>query len=323
MRTRIVAGFLVIAMLSWVGSRAATPAQFTPPADGKLTDKQVIDYIAVIKDQMAITAKSGKRMNDVIAEHGLTRAEYDWIAKEFGNCWPGAIYQQQWEQSAKADLEKQIKLRQEHLAAAKAQLAAAEQANNDRPHPRGKDRGDASAAPEKSDADSIADEIKIDQEAIKPIQDEIAQHEKDAAGAEALAKNPPAGISADERPAYIDQKKNDAQTEHDAARDARDRLAEVQKSLDDANARLNAFTRKTTNTEAVIGDKDQSIADAKTAISIDERIIQSLQNVINGGPINLADDNDKQKVDLDNLALVKKHLTEYLQAMGAADGPSK
>ena len=88
---------------------------------------------------------------------------------------------------------------------------------------------------------AIVDEIKTDQEAIKSIEDEITGFDKDAADAEALAKNPPANIADADKPAYIDQKKNDEQAAQDSAKDARERLKEVQKNLDDAKTRLAAL----------------------------------------------------------------------------------
>jgi hypothetical protein len=91
-----------------------------------------------------------------------------------------------------------------------------------------------------SDRDSIVSEMKSDQEAIKSISAEIVQDEKDAADAEALATTPPTNVKAEDRDAYIDARKNDAQTAHDAAKDARDRLEEAKKSLADATARLKA-----------------------------------------------------------------------------------
>jgi hypothetical protein len=87
----------------------------------------------------------------------------------------------------------------------------------------------------------INDEIKTDQDAIKLINTEIAGDDKDAADAEAAAKNPPANLSDSEKAAFVDQKKNDEQTAQDAAKEARERLIEAQKSLDDAKAKLKAL----------------------------------------------------------------------------------
>jgi hypothetical protein len=84
-------------------------------------------------------------------------------------------------------------------------------------------------------------DIKTNQDAVKSITDEIAGDDKGAADAEALAKNPPANIADADKAAYIDQRKNEEQMLQDAAADARQRLAEAQKNLDESKNRLKAL----------------------------------------------------------------------------------
>jgi hypothetical protein len=84
-------------------------------------------------------------------------------------------------------------------------------------------------------------DIKTNQDAVKSITDEIAGDDKSAADAEALAKNPPANIADADKAAYIDQRKNEEQMLQDAAGDARQRLTEAQKNLDEAKGRLKAL----------------------------------------------------------------------------------
>jgi len=91
------------------------------------------------------------------------------------------------------------------------------------------------------DRKAIIEEIKTDEEAVKSITDEVAGDDKDAHDAEEAAKNPPANLSDSEKAAYVDAKKNDEQTALDAAGDARERLTEAQKSLDDAKAKLKSL----------------------------------------------------------------------------------
>ena len=98
----------------------------------------------------------------------------------------------------------------------------------------------ATTAPS-DDRAAINEEIKTDQDAVKSITDEIAGDDKDAADAETAAKNPPADLADSEKAAYVDTKKNDEQTAQDSAKQARERLKEAQKSLDDAKAKLKAL----------------------------------------------------------------------------------
>jgi chromosome segregation ATPase len=190
-----------------------------------------------------------------------------------------------------------------------------------------KEQRDAAVASATGDRDNIAAEVKTDQDALKPINDEIAQHEKDATDAEALAKNPPADVSADDKNGYIDGKKNDAQTARDAAKESRDRLKEAQKNLDDAKARLAVANGKLAHPEVPVTDdekaqakteNEQAITDAKKAIDDDDQVVATLKETIAAGPMNLGG-NDKEKPDPDNLALMQKHLKDYLDAIGASD----
>ena len=74
----------------------------------------------------------------------------------------------------------------------------------------------------------------------KKNSDEVARHDEDAAAAEKAADSPPADLPADKRQAYVDQRKNDAQTASDAATEARERLKEAAKAVDEAKAAVAA-----------------------------------------------------------------------------------
>ena len=58
---------------------------------------------------MAIMVRTGEKIDASIAKHGMTKDEYNWVSGELGKLWYPAILQQQWEESGKPDLEKQIK----------------------------------------------------------------------------------------------------------------------------------------------------------------------------------------------------------------------
>ncbi len=93
------------------------------------------------------------------------------------------------------------------------------------------------------DRAAVVDEIKTDQAAIKSINDEITGDDKDAADAETRAKNPPPTIAERDKTAYIDQQKNQEQMAQDAAGEARERLKEAEKSLEDDEIRLKAMDK--------------------------------------------------------------------------------
>ena len=320
---------------------------FTPPRDGKLTEKQVTTFIAITKVQMdtirsagkatagsqsgaanlAITARASEKVEAAVKDNGMTRGEFDWVSEKVSNLWTVAAVRQQWIDSAKPELEKQITAKESDIAVAKAKQSLYDQCQKDGKRVMTKEQRDAAIASATGDRDGIAGEVKTDQEAIKPISDEIALHQKDAADAEALAKNPPADVSADDRTGYIDGKKNDAQTAKDAAKEAGERLKEAQKNLEDAKARLAAANAKLEHPEvpatedekaAVKVENEQAISDARTAVTDAQQAVSLLKETLAAGPLN-PNTNDKEKPDPDNLALVQKHIKEYLDAIGAGD----
>jgi hypothetical protein len=322
-------------------------AEFAPPPDGKLNEKQVTNYIEVKKDQfdamqsaskaaegtqsssagLAIYVNMSSKMDAAITKHGFTKEEFTWVDGVVGKLWYIAMWEQQWDDTGKPDLEKQIKSKQADEDDAKATLAQYEQAQKDGKRILTKDQRDAAVQSATTDRDAAADDVKTHEGEVKQIKEEIAQHDKDAADADALAKTPPADIGADDRQSYIDQKKADAQTARDASKDAGDRLKEAQKTLDDSKAKLASLNGQIDHPEIPVTDddktqvkqqNDQAISDAKSKIDGDEQGIGALKESLAGGPPMLATllQDPKEKPDPDNLAIVKKHIKEYLAAIG-------
>jgi hypothetical protein len=339
-----------IAVLLGVVGAVASPvrADFEPPKDGKLTEKQLTNYIDVKRDQFAAMTAAAKaadgtkssaaglaiysnlteKMDAAITKHGMTKPEFDWVDGVVGKSWMYAFWAQQWDDYGKPDIEKQIKDKETERDAAKAKLADYEKANKDGKRILTKEQRDAAVQSATSDRDSATSDVKDKQDAVKQVQDEIKQHEKEAADADALAKNPPAEVSADDRPGYVEGKKNEAQTARDAAKEAGDRLKEAQKNLDDAKTKLATTNDKLAHPEMpqtddektqVKAENERAIADAKSTIDGDEQGISALKETLSGGPPMLAQmmkADEKDKPDPDNLALMKKHIKEYLSAIG-------
>jgi hypothetical protein len=339
-RSWIAVGIFVLG----ASSAGIAAADFTPPKDGKLTEKQVTEYIDVKKDQMdaikaasnaasnqsstanlAIAMHMNEKIDAAIAAHGMSKDEFNWVDGVVGKLWMIAVFQERWDDIDKPDLEKQIKDKQADRDAAKAKLDTYQKAQKDGVRVITKDQRDTAVQSATADRDSAGTDVKDIQTNIKQVNDEIAGHDKDAADDEALAKNPPADVSADDKPGYIDGKKNDAQTARDAAKEGRDRLAELQKTLDEAKAKQAAAQARIDHPEkpATDDDKaqvkqenDQAITDAKTMMDNDDQAIATLKDTIAGGSPMVKSTIGDEKPDPDNLALVQKHIKEYLAAMG-------
>ena len=267
-------------------------AQFIPPADGKLTDKQAVIYIAVLKDH--------EKMTVALAQYGMSADEYVWIDKQFKELAPLAAAQQLKEQNSR--------------------LAIYQKAQKDGKRVLSDAQHDATTQAAGTGLDSAKQTVADAAANVKQISNEVAAHDKDVADDEADAKNPPANLADDDRSNFIDGRKNDAQAARDAATDARSRLKDAHKSLDDVNAALAALQSKidhpelpTTDDEKAAAKKenDQEIADATVTIELDQKAVQSLK-----------DAEPAEKIDPDNLAIVQRHLPEYLDIIGVSKTPN-
>ena len=340
-------GFAVLALIAT--ATAATAADFEPPKDGKLTDKQVVAAIAVVKEQMdavkaagnatagstsgaanlAVAARMSQKIDAAVTKSGLSKPEYEWVSEQLGTLWPVATLQQQWDDSGKPDLERQIKLKRADVAAAQAKQAQYEAAAKAGKRVLTKEQLDAAVASAKSDREAAAANVTAADDAVKAIEDEAKGHDKEAADADALAKSPPADVSAEDRASYVDGKKTEAQTARDAAKESRAKLPEARRAVADARAAVAVIDGRiahpevpTTDDEraAVKAEDEQGIADAKAAADSANQAVATLQDALSAGPpIGGAE----PKLDADNLALMRKHIKDYWAAIGMADPSAK
>ena len=143
---------LVLSAAAAVARAAVDDPEYAPPANGKLTDKQVAACMAVMKEQMdatrdaatavdgatstaaklAIVADKSRKIAAAVGHHGLTAGEYEWVKGQVDAAFPAALVQQQWA-AAKPDLERQAKAKQADVKAAedKHDAAAADAAKRE------------------------------------------------------------------------------------------------------------------------------------------------------------------------------------------------
>jgi hypothetical protein len=325
---------------------ASRADDFSPPKDGKITEKQLTNYIDVKADQfkalkaagaaangtqssaanLAIGLKLNEKLDAAITAHGMTKDEFNWVDGQASKLLMAAVWQYQWDEHGKPDIEKQIKTKETDRDAAKAKVTTYEQAQKDGKRVLTKEQRDSAVQSATSDRDSITQEVKDRDNDLKSAKDEVAQHQKEADDADKLAKNPPGDVSADDRQGYIDGKKGEAQQARDAAKDSQSKVTDAQKALDEAKGRLTTADGKVKNPETPVTDdekaqvKDENqkaIDEAKTTIDGDEQGIAALKETLSGGSPMLTQlmQDPKDKPDPDNLALVRKHIKEYLGAM--------
>ena len=129
---------VTIALL-WSASiaRATDAPDYAPPADGKLTDKQVSAYVAVVKEQSdarramakavdAATSDAAKlaavqdmagKVQAAVGHQGLSAGEYEWVRTQLDAALPAAM--------ARQPLERQVQANQAAVATAEADAAKA------------------------------------------------------------------------------------------------------------------------------------------------------------------------------------------------------
>ena len=152
--TAIIAWVLTTVCSASASAAAAARAadDYQPPADGKLTDKQVAACVAVMKEQMdatragakavdgatvdaakiAIATDMSRKVAAAVDHHGFAPGEYEWVKGQVDAAVPTAMVQQQWE-AAKPALEEQVRAKQAEVKAAddKHDQAAADAAKQE------------------------------------------------------------------------------------------------------------------------------------------------------------------------------------------------
>jgi hypothetical protein len=283
-----------MAVLLGSASSGTATTGFTAPADGKLTDGQVTAYLAVLKARTAerrSTATTRARTSAPAEDlHGLSAAELAWVDGQLTPLWPIAG----------------LHAKQADLAADRATQATYEAARRDgRRVVTAAERSAAAAA------------VTAAEDAVQAIEDEAKGNDRDVVDLQAAAAGPPATMPAADRPAYVDRKKQEAETARIAGRVARDRLPDAKQALDDAKDRLATLDQQLADPNvpfpaderpAVDQTNDRAIAAAKSAVDADRRAIAALTRAVGTGA--------PTKPDADNLALAERHVREYWAAVG-------
>lgn len=336
----VVLGLSVVA--SPLVSRAA---DWEAPKDGKLTEKQVTNFVAAHKELMQMLKAMGKavegsktgigavavlagmddKVNAVIAKHDLKRPEYDWVNEQVTQAMGAAMLDDMMEKG-KADIEAQKKKNADEIAAAQKRVTEYEQANKSGTRVLTAEQKADRIKDAKSQQESALEEAKSHDQEIKDAEAEAKQHEMEAAEAEKLAKNPPSDVGADDRADYIKGKQEEATNAKTAAKESRDRLKEIQKQVADAKAKAAGFEKQMKNPEVPVGDEEkaqvkqeneQGLANAKSEL---ETLTQATA-FIKDAEANFQKQSAELRkgINADNLALVKKHLKEVQEAWGIVE----
>ena len=217
-----------------------------------------------------------------------------------------------------AHLQMQIISADEAIASAQQQLASYQRAKKAGLRVlSGADRA-ATINAFKDDQHAALDEVQQHQAEVKAAQDEARQHDADAAAADNLAKNPPATVAADNRDAYVESQRREAQAARDQADQSRSRAAAAQKVLDAAQARADAAAKRVAHPETPVTDDEKAAVDADNDAGIAQaqtEVNQARQNKeqLVQAQLQLASPATDPGKDIPaaNLQLLKQHAEEF------------
>lgn len=323
---------------------AGASAAWQEPKDGIISEKQLTNYLQVQKDAIAQWKASGKALdgsqssaaamavmlrNDAqfkenLAKHGMSSEEYSWVAGKTWEAWSGLLMNKLAD-NARTELVKQKTAKQKELADLNQKLATYEKAQKEGRRVMTREERDAAISSAKDDQKAALDEARQHADEAKQAREDAAKADSDAKAADALAANPPVDVSADDRPGFIDNKKQEAQTARDAAKEARDKEAEAKKAQAESQAKADAADRRIKNPDAPATDdekaqtktqNDQMIAATKAEIENTQQALKILDE--SGGAIvkQFEDQKKQSKLPQQNVDLLKKHIKEFEDTWG-------
>ena len=353
MRRWLMATAAAMATALILASSAA--AQWKQPADNVFTEDQLNTYIATTNDWLDENAKIMQQLSEAkttegriaavtdldkkhqacLDRHHISQAEYDWMGQQAITAYGVAVYAQDAYEKAEADLQARFKENDDKLADAQKRLATYQAAAKDGRRVMTSEERDAAIKSAQSDQKAALEEVKLREEEAKTAETEAQHHDADAKAADDLAANPPADVSADDRPSYIESKKNEAQAARDAAKDARGRQADAEKAKADALAKAQAAANVAAHPDLPVTDDDKASVKAANDAAIAQAQSDIVQCQQSKEQLALVEAQLKKNLDemlkqspTQNVALMRKHLDDYKKMFdrsargGAASQPS-
>ncbi|MGD0541928.1 MAG: hypothetical protein ABSB33_10455 [Tepidisphaeraceae bacterium] len=322
-------------------------AQWKPPADRKFSEDQLKVFLDTQKDWLAENAEIlhdistaqteaarlaaagdlDKRCQACLARHHISREEFEWISQQALAAWGALTYFDQAFKSAGDQIESQTKDNSAKLADAQSRLTIHQKAQADGVRVMTAADRDEAINSAKEDQQSALDEAKQRGDDAAAAEAEAKQHNADAKAADELASHPPSDVSADDRGAYIDNKKNEAQTARDAAKDALSREDDARKSQAGAEARAGAAARKAAHPEVPVTDDEKASvkADNDAAVTAAQSDIadcqqRSVQLAAAARQLKASARQMSQDVPEENMAIMRKYSERYHDQLSNALG---
>jgi hypothetical protein len=334
--------FALVATFQTLAVGTVYADEWKQPADGLLTDKQVVNYIAAQKEITQLLKAVGKaaegsksgfgaytlvagledKYNAILAKHDLKRAEYDWANGKLLECWAATLQLNLIDQSM-SDLVEQKKKNATDLQAAQQKVSQYEIAAKAGTRVMTKEQRQGAVQSAKDAQAAATDEAKQHAEEAKTAAEEAAKIEAEAKAAEALAKNPPADVEKDSRDDFIKAKREEAMNLLANAKESRDREKEARKAEAESKAKAAAASKAMANPEIPVTDEEKAqvkaentegLAAAKSEVDLLKQAGQLLAEA--DGQTRKQQDEVQKDLKPQNVALARKHLKELQDAWG-------
>ncbi|HEV7297848.1 MAG TPA: hypothetical protein VGN72_00665 [Tepidisphaeraceae bacterium] len=336
-KTKLKRASATVAMTLFL-SASVSLAQWSPPDDKKLSEKQMQSYVATMQDlrelwttagkrlenasglgAMAIASQTGDKWNEILAKHNLTEDEWTWVHEQATQSWivQGMLT------SASEDLNKQKQQIADRIAAAKQKLAEQEAALKSGRRAVADDERQSVVDDLKNQQNNAQEEVKGYDEQAERASAEAKDYDTEAATYERQMKNPPADVAAEDRASYIDEQKAQMETSRERAKESRDREAEAKQAAATARTKAEKLGKQVADPTLVLDEDEQAALKERH-----ERDIESTKAEIARHEQSLADlapmeamnkeilDQMKQGIPQENLDLAKKYSDQIAKAFG-------
>jgi hypothetical protein len=325
-------------------------AQWTPPADNKLTEAQLKTYLDTQKDWLDESAKiiqdsstakldqnNGQMVGDIaqryqvcLDRHHISKLEFEWIGQRAEDAWSAAAYLDGANKTTKDRLDAESAQLDDTIAAAQKQLAIYQDAKDNGLRILTADDRAAAIKSAQEDQRSALEEVKRYTDDATTAEGDAAQHDADAKSSEDQSANPPADVSADDRAEYIQNKKNEAQAARASAIEARVEEADAKKSEAEAQAQADAAAQRAAHPEIPFTDdeKNQAKSDNDAAILVAKNTISAAnlqKQRISAEQANLEKTGKAMTKGIppENIALLRKYEDQYKQQFAEAVGTTQ
>jgi hypothetical protein len=326
-------GICVALLLLTSGVRA----EWSEPADGAFTDKQLTSCLAVSREWIARMEAAGKsvdgtqaglktliaytrsndKFKDSLAKSGLESPEFNWLSKKSWEAWNAIMVDQTLKQMDDA-LAEQTKKDTDQIAIDQAKIAEYQQEIVSGKRVLTPDERAAAITQAQSEEQAAADQVNQHAEEAKTAVADLAKSEADATAADAAAGSPPSDLSDDDKANFVAVKQAEAQAARDSAQEDRMKLSDAKEAMAAAQATADAANEHARQPEIAQTDEEKAALARQN-----QQMIAKFQAEISRMPdtIKRLDDADAaaraallqqhSKIPSLNLMLIKGHAKEF------------